>query len=304
MPFETATAKDYKDLLKKLRTFAKKTLKWSELRWVSQTKELWLQGPGASADQPVNIGILAKENVAEAAYGWELTGAVQFDSSQAFDQQSNQCAGVWFNTWQNEITYWFYGNTRRIIIVAKCGTSYVSCYLGFFMPYALPEEYQFPFYIGGNYGVLAAYNRDNAGNRCIADPGKDSAWYYQRATPVWESVQNHNYKPSSSDNPAITNAVIWPTRIGMAKYTRSEDWSYKLIQDFRPAMENQFPLWQCQILDGKTKQFTGALDGVFYTPGFDRSSEQEITGPNNRKFRIFQNIFRTSNRDYFAIEEI
>jgi hypothetical protein len=82
--------------------------------------------------------------------------------------------------WQNSIDYWFYVNNTRVIVIAKIGVYYISMYAGFFLPYALPAEYPYPYFIGATYPTLQPYNLNNAGMRSFCDPGQGAAYYMRR----------------------------------------------------------------------------------------------------------------------------
>src|SRR3546814_13562475 len=71
----------------------------------------------------------------------------------------------YFLLWPNAMTYWFYVNDRRLVVVAKIGVYYMSLYAGFFLPYALPDEYSYPYF------VSATINRSEerrVWNECVS----------------------------------------------------------------------------------------------------------------------------------------
>lgn len=313
MAFTTGTATNYHDLMDKLRIYAV-AQGWTQLRWtapgsITANAELWLRGPGAGADRQVFVGFRSENNVTNGQYGWVMRAAIAFDSGQAFDAQPDVSPAVYFNTWQNSIDYWFYINDRRIIVVAKVSTTYVSMYAGFFLPFALPTEFNQPVCVIGNYSTLAIYNLNNSGNRMFSDCGTNAGQLRTRAVAGWKGISNNantnNTAVQASQAGPSGQAVIWPNRSVTADGgTSSIDWNQRNgFAKIRPNANNQYPLMQCHLIDIGNGEWLGALDGVYASPGFNRSTEQVVTN-GGRSFRHFQNMFRSTGRDFVVIEEV
>lgn len=313
MAFTTGTATTYHDLLDKLRLYAV-AQGWTQLRWtapgsITATAELWLRGPGAGPDRQVFVGFQSGNDVTNGYYGWAMKGATSFDGALAFSLQPVGSPTPWFNLWQNSIPYWFYVNDRRIIVVAKVNTTYQSMYAGFFLPFALPTEYPFPLAIIGSYPTLDAYNLNNSGNRMFIDCGDEAGVFKRRGTPTWKEISNNsnsaNAQYDAHSNYFGLEALIWPCRVTKADPSgNSTDWSQRNgFYKFRPNANNEYPLYQCHIIDPEAKAWVGALDGAYATPGFNRTTEQTVT-TGGRTFRLFQNVQRSTAKDFFAIEEV
>lgn len=313
MAFTTGTATNYHDLLDKLRIYAV-AQGWAQLRWtapgsITANAELWLRGPGAGPDRQVFLGFRSENNVTNGWYGWAMRGATAFDGAATFAGQPDASPAVYFNTWQNSIDYWFYVNDRRIIVVAKASTSYVSMYGGFFLPFALPTEYAFPMCVIGNFNTLSAFNLNNAGNRMFSDPGSAAGQYRLRGSPSWKAISNTANTANASFGPSSAatagEAIIWPNRtVRSDGGTNTGDWNrLNGLAKMRPNANNQYPLMQLHLIDIGNSDWAGALDGVYATPGFNRSTEQLVTN-GGRTFRHFQNLFRSSARDFVVIEEV
>lgn len=309
MAFTTGTATDYHDLLDKLRLWLTGTAGWTQLNWVAptvitDTAQLNIRGPGAGPDRQSFINIQSRNNPGAGAYGWAIRASTDFDIGEPWGGQESESPEVFFNTWENSIPYWFYANDRRFIVVAKVSSSYVSCYAGMYLPFALPSEHAFPLYVGGNYPVLAAHDESDARNRFIADPGDGAAYYRPRLNDTWQKLANHFESTSATSIAGGDDPVLWPFRTSRADSTDSEnDWSQDGLSDLRPNVAGELPMWQCHIIDPQQQGMPGALDAVFATGGFGRSSEQTMTS-GGRTFRLFQNINRSTERDFMAIEEL
>lgn len=308
MPFTTGTASDYHDLLDKLRQYLVAN-GWTQLRWdppasITSNALLWVRGPGGGAGREAFIGIWSHSSAPDAQYGWRIAGSIAYDNSLTWGSQNGQGPNAFFNTWQNSMAYWFYVNDRRFIVVAKVGTAYMSMYAGFILANALPSEYPFPLYVSANDDALDIYNSSNSGNRCIFDPGVNTSFLRARADLSWYPVANHNNNNSSIDNYLFSTASlkVWPAGHYEEYFNSQFNWPYGVMQDrLRPLANGGELMVQCQLV-GAYEMF-GALDGVFWLPGFNKSAEQ-VVSQSGRNFRVFQNVSRSNRNHFFAVEEI
>lgn len=323
MAFTTGTATDYVDLLDKLRLYLV-AQGWTQQAWTPGTisgggGKLNVRGPGAGVDRQVFIEIRTESNLTNAFYGWKLRGATGFDAGAAeAGQPGSQGAPSYFNLWQNAITYWFYVNDRRFIVVAKMGSVYCSMHCGFFLPWADPSAYPFPLYIGGTFGQLDAYNVGNSANRFFADPGGwvsgstpgAGAWV-RSPGGQWRPVTNH--RPSTENDFMVqgttTSAMcfIFPFSVG-EQHSQSYGPVYngggspQMWDNVVRTRQNETCLFPLSIHSSVEPPF-GALDGVYVLPGIGVATEQAIVS-GGRNFKAFQNIFRSSPNDFIVIEEI
>ena len=220
-----------------------------------------------------------------------------------FAEQAGSSPHVYFNTWQDDIPYWFYANSRRAIIGAKVNTSYVTLYAGLFLPFALPTEYLKPFFICGNYPELATHDVANARNRMIADPGEGCAYYLNINASEWLQVENHDSSAAETSFERGSVAFMWPHRTAIVPASGSSSgWTANGFLKIRPNLFGEMPNWRCIIFDLQNQFAAGVLEGVYAAAGFNRVSEQEITA-GAKTLRLFQNIFRSTARDFLAIEE-
>lgn len=323
MAFTTGTATDYVDLLDKLRLYLV-AQGWTQLAWTAGTVSggggrLTIRGPGAGAGKQVFVEVRTESNVSLSHYGWKLRGATDYDSGASEGgQPGDQGNPAYFNLWQNTINYRFFVNDRRFIVVAKMGTVYCSMYAGFFLPWAAPDAYPFPLYIGGTFGQLDAYNVANASHRFFADPGGwlsgstpgPSAWM-RNPGGQWRGVSNHrpgtenDYQNNVGSSP-YSGSFIFPFFAGEShsqplgpNYFEGGWQFWENVVRTRQDETCVFPLSLHSFIDPPF----GALDGVYLVPGIGLASEQTITA-DSRTFRAIQNIFRSSPNDFIAIEEI
>lgn len=311
MTTEIGTATGHNDLLDKFHDFLL-TCGWTEMQYTpgvldTAVATIVMRAPGASSGNEYFWFAETAFNVGAGEYGWKMHAAIDYDSALTTENQTLLTPALYYNTWQNDIDYWFYGSGRRAIIVAKVNTSYVSMYAGLFLPFALPSQYTKPFYLAGNYPILAPYDVSNARNRFIVDPGDQTAYYLNKDVNTWLKVQNHDDSVAVVNFSASPNAFMWPHRsyraIGGDIISTPISWNFNGMMNMRPLNSGEIPNFQAHILSGGERKAIGALDGVYTSPGFGKTSEQLLTY-GVRDFRAFQNVFRTTARDFMAIEEI
>lgn len=308
MAFTTGTATDHNDLLDKLRAYL--VLQgWTVNAWDAPTSltdegQLDVTGPGIVGGQQPNVSIRTETNTSTNAYAWRVSCYPVFDSALGFGLQNNNSPVPYFLLWSGTMDYWFYVNNRRFIVVAKIGTYYMSMYAGFFLPYALPAEYPFPYFLGATYNSLKPYNVNNSGARCFADPGVGAGAYLRRRGMSWSTVHNHSQSDGSVDSwSAVANGCLWPYRVNSTNDADGvNEVNYSWFNRMRPLANGKMPMWQVHILDAGEDVIAGVLDDVFATGGFNRVAEQTIAVGADT-YRLFQNINRATPRHFYAIKE-
>lgn len=154
---------------------------------------LWLKGPGSSPGDEVFVVVGAMDetnnNLNPNWLMWGATGYIASAPDLASQPISPNLEGLPLTTGQ--IDYWFFANGRRVIIVAKIGTSYFSAYLGWGLPYVTPTEYPYPMFIGGsvhcNHHLHKDYNATDGEKTAFWIPaGSNSYWDgFGDALPVY-----------------------------------------------------------------------------------------------------------------------
>lgn len=322
MAWTTGSATDYVDLLDKLRAYLV-TQGWTTLSFTLGTVaagggSLFTQGPGAGAGKRVHVEIRTIGNTGTGVYSWELRGATGYNAPGAPLNPGVQGTPCYFNLWQNAITYWFFVNDRRFMVVAKMSTTYSSMYAGFFLPWGTPDSYPFPLYIGGTYATADLVSLSNSAHRFFCDPGgvlgSSSAWL-RKPDGVWIPMINH--QPSSSndrgaDNGRSNYGFVWPWSVGEQ---RNSNHDYREVGSITtggasggffdnviPSRQGEYAIMPISLHSAVDPPF-GALDGAFAIPGSGLATEQAIS-TGGRNFTLFQNIARSSGNDFVAIERI
>lgn len=305
MMFISGTCAGHNELFDALAAWLVGTVGWTQLvlEDSTPTRRAILRAPGAMAGAEFYLALTTAQNTGEDAYGMRLNSFLEYNPDVPVSGQPLVSPSVWLNTWQNAIKYWFYASDRRVIVVAKVNTSYVSMYAGLILPFALPSEFPRPFALIGNYPILAPYNNANTRNRMIADPGQGAAVFLNRDENLWRDFGNHINGTTDTSVVGNPGALVWPGRAYSGGLTDSDtSWDKFGFLNMRPTLDGQAPSMACHIFDVTDKIALGVLDGVYHTSGFNKTSEQAITA-GGRDYRMFQNVMRTTGRDFMAILE-
>ncbi len=290
MAYSTGSVTNLTNFLNTLKTFLT-TNGWTNLKDSGTPRELFFRNP----DNDVVIGF--KVNTNNTTYfNLLLNVCNSYNSGNAFYSQSgsinhypdnsantNDIAPI-ATLHDNAIHYWFFLNNRRLIVVAKCGTSYISFYLGKFLAYGSNTQYPKPYFCGANgYEVTQLLSDTDV---------KNEAFIYQKSgkTKGLSVLKDENANWIKIQNSAVNGTtgfgMIYPTNIVQSKLAKNQDNTYTLIPT---------------ILFNDTSA-AGELDGVFVISGLGISPENTLI-IDTQEYLIFNNIFRTTQSDFFAIKK-
>lgn len=324
MATTTGSATSYHDLLDKLRLYLVAN-GWTQLAWtapgsITAQASLQVQGPGSGSGREIYVNIKTVADVATPYYSWRIRGATGYTSGAGEGLNPGELQDeVYFNLWQNSITYWFYVSDRRFIVVAKCSTAYVSLYAGLFLPFGTPTQYPFPLYIGADYSKPVVWSHTNSGRQMVTNPGanlgtgKESSAYYRDQNGIWTAVYNNRYGTSNDQGIGSSDAGarMWPYQPDMnndpgTAYTSFGSSSLntgggRAFDAFVATRQGERPTWPCMIIRGDQSP-PGVLDGLLAVPGGGMASEQTLTVGDDT-YRAFQNIQRSSGNDFFLVKE-
>ncbi len=277
---------------------------WTSKRRTAGTEMIW-QAPGNGNLDQILVGAKIFSSVGGDYYNWRLGGFTGFDAALDFFHQPGYVGGPGqsapspvLNLWNSTIPYWFIANGRRVIVVAKVSTVYVSAYLGFLSTYMSPGAFPYPLVVGGSMAWTAEpaagdvrWRWSYAGNELRNFPspyptvlGSDSPSTLRLRLPtgVWRG-----FSGSTSDP---TYGRLWP--YGDANSGGMADW--------RPNLDGGYTVFPIVLFD-EIPNVYGELDGAVATTGFAQSSENTIT-IGLRKYLVVQNVNRTTKIDYFAVK--
>lgn len=300
----TGTSNDWKDLLADLRTSAVAN-GWTELDYTTggtdeEPDVLYLEGPGITMDEKVYVQIRTHADVDELYYGWEIRTAIAFSPGLDFENQPGVSPATYMNLDDATINYRFYINDGRIVVVARISTFVMSCYAGFFLPFADPTEYPYPLYVFGSNPSIKRYTNVINQDRGLAGPGQNCA-HVRSSGGQWLPVWNYNDN-ASFDTPHDENGYsLWPLYTGQASSQATV--SYNL--DLRPPQgeTDAHAFWPVHIHGAAANLgVLGVLDGVYYGWNSVLNTEDTVDVGAD-EFRIYQSINRAGLNNFFWMKE-
>jgi hypothetical protein len=306
MAFQTGTATNYSTLLDALVTFAIANGWTIQRDDRTSLGEIILKGSGSSGTDAIYVGIRRYANPTSDIYGWVLQGFTAFTGATFMNQPGAipgnvPCVPLWNDT----IKYWFFVNSRRIIMVAQVSSVYVAMHLGYILPYGTPGQWPYPLCIGGSNVTDSTYNvprySDTSTNMaaCFNPVGTSTAnspLVIRTASGSWQRLWNDDstiVPPGQSISTLMTGNGVWPYN---ERYqTGGFGWHF-----LRPSQNGNTPLLPLRLCRPDTPDLLGVFDGVKAVPGAGKSSEDTATEGSDT-YIIFQNTFRTTLSDFFAV---
>ena len=286
---------------------------WTTLRYVNagSNRELILKGIGLSGAEEIFVGFKTYQSSGGDYYNLNCGVFNGYISGNSFETQPGaQLVGV--PAHNNAITYFITANAQRIVGCFKVGTPvYEHFYVGKFFPYARPGEYPSPLVCGGMLTASQAIRFDNT-SQSFAYPGyyydKTNNRLYQRdQAGNWVQPSCWPFTNASGTNYALAGAQGTSTLVPADTYYQIE-----------PIILSQ------QSSDNSPSNVWGEFDGVYFCSGFNNAVENvvqqggsstidqtgmtvlqavdAIRAVGGRAFVMLQNVYRTSWRDFIALE--
>lgn len=309
MAFQTGTATNYLDLYDQFVTFLTTTLPLAE-RWTVLASEInpvtitngtrltYLRAPGLSGTDEIFSILYAYESVAGDYYNIAVRGSTGYLPADIYSAQPGVSAPVYALMWNSSIPYWFIGNGRRAMIVAKVSTVYQVMHMGFITPYASPNEYPYPHFVGGTWGSTSTTRWSESGplHRGFFSAGNTGETAGSSGAKLrvpdgsWVNFQNYistNTDIASSGGPRIWPHSMWAgSSTAFAQGLRFSGTGYALY----PCI-----LWR----DGGSHALFGEIEGVFAVSGFANAAENliNISGVD---YLVVPSIFRSTPEQYAA----
>ena len=286
---------------------------WTTLRYVNtgSDRELILKSLGLSGAEEIYVGFQTYQSSGGDYYNLNCGVFNGYISGNSLETQPGaQLVGV--PAHNNAITYFITANAQRIVGCFKVGTPvYEHFYVGKFFPYARPGEYPSPLVCGGMLTASQAIRFDNT-SQSFAYPG----YYY-------DTTNNRLYQRDQAGN--WVRPSCWP-------FTNASGTSYALAgaqgtstlvpadtyYQIEPIILSQ------QSSNNSPSNVWGEFDGVYFCSGFNNGVENvvqqggssvvdqtgltvlqavdAIKAVGGRAFVMLQNVYRTSWRDFIALE--
>ena len=262
----------------------------------SACKEVILSNTGLSGTENILVGIREWQYLAGGAYGWDLTGYLTYATDQFWNiGHTEHGRDAYDATWEHftelpmlplindTIYYWFYSDRQRIVVITKVQSNYESCYLGFCDRFGNLSDYPYPLFIKGSAFGNILYSDTSAIHAFIIDAGKT---YY--LTEHLAVLPDNTWNQLGIDNEVTITPFTNFVNTGQLNQT---------------PLTKQTLVSPVMGVNQTGKQTLWEMDQVLHVAGEGVQSEDLINGPAGERYRVFQNIFRTSYSDFLAIGE-
>jgi hypothetical protein len=282
MAFTTDSAVGHIALLTALKDFAVAN-GWDALDPIAG--QTFLKAKGNSGLDEIYMGISCTSDAGNSRYNWDMLGSWGYAGPtrpftghpRSSNDGTDTAKRVVSHLTNVAMPYWLVCNPRRIILVAKVGTTYQHVYIGLLTPPATDAQYPYPLFIGGGGNSLGMNSGD--------DPRAYWSNAYWTARLSWPggSWGSSGY-PSTYENPQ--HKVATANETNKTVMLTGLDGSYLLE-----------PLYVQSYSAGG---ILGLLDGVYRVTGYGNFSENIITvGGTN--YMVFQDGSRSGYGDYCAL---
>jgi len=353
MAFQTGTATDYIDLLDIFRDFLTGAgsptsgLNWvveREITFSPNEKEMIFRGNGGvSPVDQIYFGIQTYSNSGLGRFNWDLRGMTGFSdgspegSVDFLSQPGISPANSYVPLENATMTYWLYGNERRVQMVVKTGTSYQYMYAGFINAFSTEVEWPYPMCVyGSSWNVNQNFNDNTITYAGMPNPGSSSQALFgpcwvRFVDGVWYGFQN--FSGTSTETASNAGRVIWPMCPSFSVAAMDGDHSANAVTEgtsARHIFKNQFanitpggtplarllrsfgspqptPMFPITVLMAlPSRQFLGELDNVFWLSGTGGLTAEDTLLDSGvspeQQYDVFQNVHRTDDWTLFAIK--
>lgn len=231
-----------------------------------------------------------------------LNGFAGYDDGLTWDEQPGSIGGQSFSlpclpvVSDTEMNYWLTATTKRFIVVVELSTQYEAAYMGLMKPVAVERQFPYPLVVGGSYVGNGAWTSATAGHSIFTCPAYDSvandtSLRYRRPDGVWRSVASKNSGFASV--PLTAGASLWPTNTDPVRTLT--------VYDSVLTIENVI-MYPFIIHENTPVGMIGQLDGVYWIGNREDLANKDSIVYNNVVYKVFSNVQRRDNDQYFAIE--
>jgi hypothetical protein len=345
MAYITGTASDHINLWDTLLDFLQNntdlvaagqnwSVAWQHPDYATTTQQLVLEGPGLSGADKVLVGLWRRD------YLWQtdesvialngMTGIIP--TATSWGEHVNVLGYtpyMFLDT--NPMQYWMVANGRRFVVVVRISTVYLAMYGGLYMPYATPQAYPYPLFIGGSRGYngySSSYAptswRDNekSGYRHFVYPlsdGGNNSWYNSPALMLGPDGEWREGSINASSTYNLPRFTVGPRN--WSPYL-SADWcessqsgfdfnsnrimGYNSIRDrLTGGLNGEYSLTPITLHKYSNSSVPspttyGILDGVYSVPGDGNVTENIITA-DGVDHLVLHNVQYTGTSEYWAL---
>lgn len=345
MAWATGTADDFIDFLRKLRDYASGAIDPgsdpdftdgvvvpSSDQWIvlpnggdmpaipgsgfATDGEVYLQGPGSDPSDEIVVGIKTYRNAGANIFGWNQRGFTGFNTSSDWDSLPGRSPDVLTALDDAAFDFFMYVNNRRIMAVARIGTTDILIHLGFIQQYGTRNQYPYPLLIAGSARSTAvSFQTNTYAQSCLPDPCENGA-QLRWVDGTWSHFRNYT---GTSDQRALartsTGNVLWPQRNSSTSASGTESTSNVISEDalfeqfstgsslyISPAEVDLYPIFPSTLMTESA--IVGRVDGLFTVYGLGLVKGDTFTDSSESPpvtYDVFGNTWRSEPLDFFAI---
>lgn len=277
---------------------------WETLRTANidtGTDEYIWRAPGNGDESDIYAGMSRFTNVSGDYDNVRLGGFTGYNPDATFANQPAPCTRpIMPGRRVGTMPYWFFANGRRAMVFIKCAEIYEGAYLGFLRPYWNPEHWPYPLVVGGSMAWSSEpaatsanwrYSYTGAENNLIAfcniNTNNDNAYALRMRRP------DGRWRGFGINDVSSTGyyGYVFPYNGGG-------------FANVKPNLgDDAYPLFPIILSDDSGSRVSpaiyGEMDGMYAVSGIENASENIIT-VGRQKYIVFQNVHRTTFKDYVA----
>lgn len=342
MAYASGTCADFVDFLRKFKGYATGALNPATDptitvgiivpvgdRWTEQTLgagmtalpgsgsatdgEFYLQGPGSDPADQIQVGFQTYRNIGNSVFGVRIRGSTQYNSTLTFSTMPGTSPTAHAALANASFNCWFWVTSRRLMALARIGTTDVLMYAGFIQQLGTRGQYPYPLMVAGSVSDNTFNTaQNNFGQSCLPDPA-GTCCFLRWVDGSWGPIQHYTGVSSQRATARAINQpyAIWPQRDSTnsdgAELTTTDNEDV-LFQQFTSTGRqlssseiSTYPLFSC-LLHNPT-QLIGQVEGLYMVPGLGLNSGDTITD-GTYTYDVFKNTWRSETVDFYAIRRV
>lgn len=278
--------------------------------------EVYLQGQGSDPADAIIVGIKTYRNAGNNIFGWEIRGYTVFDDTLAFTTLPGVSPPCYAAFDDATFDCFFWVNSRRIMALARIGTTDILVHMGFIQQFGTRGQYPYPLLISGSVDdTTRNFAAGHFGQSSLPDPCDNGA-YLRWVDGSWQEVRHYSNASDqrgqareSSGTPGQSYTKIWPQRDVTSNFGDEpgtdtneenlfEQWSTTITQISSTEI-GKYTLFPCIV--HQPEQLIGRLDGLLVVNGLGLVAGDTITVGSDT-YDVFKNTWRSEQVDFFAIK--
>lgn len=255
--------------------------------------ELILKAVGDGKDE-IYVGIQVKTNSSKTQTDIRFNGFAGYDPGLEWFEQpgciEHKTLPIIPLAEDNRLQCWLTVNPYRFILVIQMSTQYEAAYVGFIETVSVERQYPYPLVISGSAYDGIAWNSTGDTHSIFTNPGgsgDNTSLRLRRPDGVWTAGANKGASPTAG------RLCVWPQN--------TKPTNVLTVLDNHMTIENviMFPimLYECEH-----PGIMGQYYGVYFIGNREDLSAKDTLIYESKPYKVFSNVQRRDNDEYFAIE--